>query len=386
MMENCHSFMDRVSAQAALYLVCSSCITYWFFQLLGFGFIFGVVFGIVTTVIFELYMAYKLFNYKDYLLTSKQIEDNRAYWKKRLAGYEDLKSKDISELGPYNKKDKDLVNDNKQAMNSSFSYSEEDSNENDGTQTDKQKIKQKMIEKSLHDLNDANSNIMLSTGYTPLSLSKQESLRMLNMGTHKNEDKNFEVQFRSRLMKAESYTRYFIKFYGSVTAVENQMTFKTIIDQKMKYSLTKRNFFNIFKKGSKWVQIRYLLKRLEGIHQDNAVFIENAVKGQFEAFLQSNSDRFNTFRTEYEDLKKLKYEKLTNIEILKTKHKEQKQNLEEVLLKYEKAKEKGNMKYDKLLELEMKAKLAQKLVQDEAANILDAKEHIKELRDEMKIK
>ena len=56
------------------------------------------------------------------------------------------------------------------------------------------------------------------------------------------------------------------------------------------------------------------------------------------------------------------------------------------MIAYEKAKVKGNTTYDKLLEHEMKAKLAQKAVQDESANLMETKEHIKELREEMKAK
>jgi hypothetical protein len=63
-----------------------------------------------------------------------------------------------------------------------------------------------------------------------------------------------------------------------------------------------------------------------------------------------------------------------------------KDNLDVILIAYNKAKSSRNTRYDKLLELEMKAKLAQKSVQDETTDIYDTKEHIKELRDEMKIK
>ena len=131
---------------------------------------------------------------------------------------------------------------------------------------------------------------------------------------------------------------------------------------------------------------RYLLTRLEGAHQDNAVFIENAIKGHFEAFLQRNAESYNEFKSSYEILKKEKYEKLNEIDILKEKHKELKDNLDVILIDYNKAKSSRNTRYDKLLELEMKAKLAQKSVQDETTDIYDTKEHIKELRDEMKIK
>ena len=158
-----------------------------------------------------------------------------------------------------------------------------------------------------------------------------------------------------------------------------------IVDQKAKYSITKKKNFNIFKKDNKWVQIRYLLKNLEYLHQENAVFIENAIKGQLEAFLNTKTDEFKAKGEEYEDLKKQKYMKLDQIEDFKAKHKESKAKLDEVLLKYEKAKSKGNKSYTKLLELEMRAKLAQKVVHDETANIMETKESIKELRDEMDV-
>ena len=111
----------------------------------------------------------------------------------------------------------------------------------------KQLIKRKVIEKSLHDLNDNNSNIMLSSGYAPLSFSRKESLRMLNKGTHKNEDKNFEVQFHSRLNKAEGFVKFFIEYYDKVVKIEGQTNFSSIIDQKIRSSITKLNTFNIFK-------------------------------------------------------------------------------------------------------------------------------------------
>jgi hypothetical protein len=158
------------------------------------------------------------------------------------------------------------------------------------------------------------------------------------------------------------------------------------VDQKAKYSITKKKNFNIFKKDNKWVQIRYLLKSLEHLHQDNALFIENAVKGQFEAFLLQKTEKFSEHKVSYDELKKLKYQQLDGMNIFKAKHKESKEELDEVLLIYEKAKSKGNTTYNKLLKMEMDAKLAQKSVQDEASNIIEAKEHIKEIRDETKQK
>ena len=141
--------------------------------------------------------------------------------------------------------------------------------------------------------------------------------------------------------------------------------------------------FNIFKKDNKWVQIRYLLKNLEFLHQENAIFIENAVKGQLEAFLQTKKDEFKIFRQNYEDLKKQKYLNLDSMEKFKRKHKSSKQQLEQDLLKYEKAKNKGNESYKTLLKLEMKAKLSQKAVHDHVTNIVEIKESIKEMKDEM---
>lgn len=344
-----------------------------------------MIFGVISTVIFQLYIAYKLFNYEDYLKTSKDVEDNRLFWKTRLDGYQELISKKMSELGNYKKNPNDDPKEHL-VINSDLSFSDnEGSNKNEDEKEKKKRIKQKVIEKSLHDLNDKNSNIMLSTGYSPFSLFKKDSMKMLNLGTHKNEDQNFEVQFHSRLLKYESYVKFFISYYGNVAEVEYQMSFKNIVDQKAKYSITKKKNFNIFKKDNKWVQIRYLLKSLEELHQNNALFIENAVKGQFEAFLQQKSEIFIEYKSNYEALKKLKYKKLDDIDRFKTKYKESKKQLDEVLLIYEKnAKAKGNTSYDKILKMEMEAKLAQKTVLDEAANILEAKEHIKELRDETK--
>ena len=114
-------------------------------------------------------------------------------------------------------------------INSSMSFSSddeyEDKAEGQKVHNKKQLIKKKVIEKSLHDLNDNNSNIMLSSGYAPLSLSRKESLRMINKGTHKNEDKNFEVQFHSRLNKAETFIKFFIDYYDKVVKIESQTSF-----------------------------------------------------------------------------------------------------------------------------------------------------------------
>lgn len=85
-------------------------------------------------------------------------------------------------------------------------------------------------------------------------------------------------------------------------------------------------------------------------------------------------------------MKKLKYSKINEIDALTSKHSEYKQQLDNLLISYNKAKSSRNTKYDKLLELEMKAKLAQKSVQDQMTNIVEAKEHVKELREEMKRK
>jgi hypothetical protein len=351
---------------------------------IGFGFLFGMVFGVASTITFQLYIGYKLFNYEDYLSTSKQIEDNRQFWKDRIDGYQELIRRDSSDLGNYSKKEN---NDPKEhlTINSDLSFSgDEGLYGKDDEKSKKERMKQKVIEKSLHDLNDRNSNIMLSTGYTPLF--RKESRIMLNIGTHKDEDQNFEVQFHSRLLKYESYVKHFINHYGNVAQVEYQMSFKNIVDQKAKYSITKKKNFNIFKKDNKWVQIRYLLKSLEHLHRDNALFIENAVKGQFEAFLQQKTEKFSEHKVSYDELKKLKYKSLDGMNRFKAKHKESKEELDEVLLIYEKAKSKGNTTYNKLLKMEMDAKLAQKSVQDEASNMIEAKGHIKEIRDETKQK
>ena len=96
------------------------------------------------------------------------------------------------------------------------------------------------------------------------------------------------------------------------------------------------------------------------MHQDNALFIENAVKGQFEAFLQRNLEIFNEYKSSYESIKKLKYAKISEIDTLTAKHSEYKEQLDDLLISYNKAKSSRNTKYDKLLELEMKAMLAQK--------------------------
>ena len=219
MMETGRSFTDRIGAQAALYIVCTCCISYWFYWFIGFGFLFGVFFGIGATVVFQFYIVYKLFNYEDYLKTSKNIEDNRQFWNDRISGYQELIEKDISELGrKVNTEAKESY-----LINSDFSFSDdEDMNEN--ILSKKQMFEKKVIEKSLHDLNDKNSNIMLASGYT--SLFKKESMKMLNRVNHKNEDKNFEVQFHSRLRNAENYIQFFIKYYTSVSEVEFQMNFK----------------------------------------------------------------------------------------------------------------------------------------------------------------
>lgn len=126
---------------------------------------------------------------------------------------------------------------------------------------------------------------------------------MLNKGTHKNEDMNFEVQFHSRQNKAESFIKFFIEYFEKISKIETQINFSWIIDQKVRSSITKRNTFNIFRKGNKWIQIRYLLKWIEGVHQENATFIDNAVKGQFEAFRLTYSEKFLEFNKDYEALK-----------------------------------------------------------------------------------
>ena len=101
----------------------------------------------------------------------------------------------------------------------------------------KEFMKEKIIEKSLYDLNDKNSNIMLTSGYLPLL--KKESLKVVNKVNQIHEDQNFEVQFQSRILKAEDYVKYFIAYYSKVSEVEFQMNFKKIVDQKTKYSITK---------------------------------------------------------------------------------------------------------------------------------------------------
>ena len=250
MMDTASSFMDRISAQVALYIVWTGCVVYWFFQFLGFGFIVGVLFGIWATVIFELYLAYKLFNYEDYLKTSDDIDRNRQFWQERIKGYQAMIEKDFGEASNQPSVDNIEANDHL-LINSSMSFSSddeyEDKAEGQKVHNKKQLIKQKVIEKSLHDLNDNNSNIMLSSGYAPLSLSRKESLRMINKGTHKNEDKNFEVQFHSRLNKAETFIKYFIDYYDKVVKIESQTSFNWIIDQKIRASITKLSTFNIFK-------------------------------------------------------------------------------------------------------------------------------------------
>jgi chromosome segregation ATPase len=102
--------------------------------------------------------------------------------------------------------------------------------------------------------------------------------------------------------------------------------------------------------------------------------------------LQRNIEIYDEYKSTYESMKKLKYAKISEIDTLSAKHSEYKQQLDSLLISYNKAKSSRNTKYDKLLELEMKAKLAQKSVQDEMTNIVEAKEHVKELRDEMKRK
>lgn len=244
--------------------------------------------------------------------------------------------------------------------------------------------KERLIEKSLVDLNDNYSNIMLSSGYTPMELMRKESKRMLNRRTNQNEDENFQVQFESRVKNIDAFVKYFILYLENVIDVENQMRFSSITDQKKRYKAIKRKTFEIFKKGNKWVQLRFIFKQIENLHQLNAVFISNAVKGQLEAFLNKNNEKFSEFKNEYETLKKKKYKTLNLMDDLQKKHEHSKENLDEVLLQYDKAK-KQMIKYNHMLEMEMKAKLAQKAVQDEAANVLATKDQIKELRDQMKL-
>ncbi|CAI2372864.1 unnamed protein product [Moneuplotes crassus] len=379
-METAKDCTNRLGAQAALYIISTCILAYWMYLFIGIGFLVGVSFGITSLLIFELYIAYKIFNYEDYLKTSKDIEDNRLFWKNRLEGYQELIDKDISELA-----------NNRQTTEPKESFAldndepghREDAQEFDSpVRTQSEKMKRKVIEKSLHELNDKSSDIMLTSGYAPLY--RKESRRMMNRIIHKNDDKNFEVQFRSRLNKSQSYIRYFIELYSRVTEVEFQMNFKNIVDQKAKYSLTKKKTFHIFKKDSKWVQVRYLLKNLEHLHQENAMFIENAIKGQLEAFLSAKSDEFRTLQDNYDSLKKEKYSTLDRLDTLKLKYEESKTELEETLLKYEKAKSKGSSSYDKILEMEMKAKLAQKTLHDHNTSIVESKENIKELSGEMK--
>jgi hypothetical protein len=225
--------------------------------LIGYGFLLGVIFGILSTVILQLYLAYKLFNYEDYMRTSKEIEDNRLFWKERMAGYQELIRKEISELGPYNNSMKDYKKDIF-ILNSSISFSEEDDpNEKEDIKSLKQLMKEKVIQKSLYELNDKNSNIMLSSGMAPSKIFKKETLKVLNRGKNENEDDNFEVQFRARFNASERYAKIFIDYYNSVSETEYNIKFKKILDQKARYSLTRRKTFNIFKKGSKWLQIRY---------------------------------------------------------------------------------------------------------------------------------
>ena len=244
--------------------------------------------------------------------------------------------------------------------------------------------KERLIEKSLVDLNDNYSNIMLSSGYTPMELMRKESKRMLNRRTNQNEDENFQVQFESRVKNIDAFVKYFILYLENVIDVENQMRFSSITDQKKRYKAIKRKTFEIFKKGNKWVQLRFIFKQIENLHQLNAVFISNAVKGQLEAFLNKNNEKFSEFKNEYETLKKKKYKTLNLMDDLQKKHEHSKENLDEVLLQYDKSK-KQMIKYNHMLEMEMKAKLAQKAVQDEAANVLATKDQIKELRDQMKL-
>ena len=226
------------------------------FCLLGFSFLVGVFYGIFAVIILQLYLAYKLFNYQDYMRTSKEIEDNRAFWKERMNGYQELIDKEMSELGPYNHPTFSSVKENPNG-NSSFSFSDEDDmNDKDYIKNMEQMMKDKVIQKSLYEINDNNSNILHSTNYAPLSMFKQDTLNVLNIGTNQNEDENFEVQFRARSNASERFAKYFIGYYEKMSKVECQINFKKIIDQKTRYSITKHKTFNIFKKGSKWVQIR----------------------------------------------------------------------------------------------------------------------------------
>lgn len=249
-MDTASSFMDRISAQVALYIVWTGWAVYWFFQLLGFGFIIGALFGVSTTVVFELYLAYKLFNYEDYLRTSDDIDKNRQFWQERIKGYQAMIEKEFGEVGSQSNADNKEANDHL-IINSSMSFSSDDESDDQAEgqriPNKKQLIKKKVIEKSLHDLNDKNSNIMLSSGYAPLSLTRKESLRMINKGTHKNEDKNFEVQFHSRLNRAETFIKFFIDYYDKVVKIESQTSFSWIIDQKLRASISKLSTFNIFK-------------------------------------------------------------------------------------------------------------------------------------------
>ncbi|CAI2377693.1 unnamed protein product [Moneuplotes crassus] len=380
-METAKDCTNRLGAQAALYILSTCIIAYWFYLFIGVGFLFGVSFGIISLLVFEFYIAYKLFNYEDYLKTSKDIEDNRLFWKKRLEGYQELIEKDISELGKY--KTKPEIKESLAINTVESPFDEETKELEQPVRTHSEKMKQKVIEKSLHELNDKSSDIMLTASYTPVS--RKENLKIMNKILHKNDDQNFEVQFHSRLNKSDSYLKYFIDFYRRVTEVEFQMNFKSIVDQKTKYSLTKKKTFHIFKKDNKWVQVRFLLKNLEHLHQENAIFIENVAKGQLEAFLSVKNEEFQTCQQDYDNIKKDKYDTLTKIEEYQLKYSESKSELEETLLKYEKIKSKGSNSYDKILEMEMKAKLAQKTLHDHNSTIVEAKENVKELSNEMEI-
>lgn len=401
MMETAKSFFERISTQLALYLVCTCIVVNYLSQFMGFAFLVGVIFGICSTVIIQVYVLLKLFSYEDYMRKSSEIEENRAYWNDKIKNYHrirDLKftykmvqeemgvqqlAKNESVTSANHKNELLKVNSEGRIFIDDDSipremFIEGVEYENELTVSDNQKMT-----KSLLDLNDNYSNIMLSSGYNPMELMRKDSIKILSKNTHQHEDDNFEVSFHSRLKNIEFFVKYFITYLGKVIDVEDRMNFNKITSQRSRYKIIKKEVFEIFKKGNKWVQLRFIFAQIEKFHQQNAVFISNGVKGQFEAFLTKNNEKYEEFKAEYESIKNQKYKALNQMDKLQKQHEQSKENLAEVLLQYEKAK-KEMIKYDKMLEMEMKAKLAQKAVQDETANVLATKDLIKELRDEMK--
>lgn len=92
-METSKSFFQRISTELALYIICTCIAAYWIFQIIGIGFILGVIFGIVSLALGEIYIFIKLFSYEDYLRKSSEIEDNRAYWNDKIKNYHQIRDK-----------------------------------------------------------------------------------------------------------------------------------------------------------------------------------------------------------------------------------------------------------------------------------------------------